>query len=82
VTKPNGGSFSSFATSGLVGLTPSQANGIWTLEFRDGQAGDTGTVYDATLNLNLVPEPLSSALTAGAALLAFAGYRRLRKARH
>ncbi|HMM65431.1 MAG TPA: proprotein convertase P-domain-containing protein [Dokdonella sp.] len=37
------------------GLTPAQANGTWTLTFRDGGGGDTGTVNAATL---YVDEPL------------------------
>lgn len=37
------------------GLTPAQANGTWTLTFRDAAGGDTGTVAAATL---YVDEPL------------------------
>jgi subtilisin-like proprotein convertase family protein len=45
------------ANSGFIGLTPAQANGTWTLTFRDGSAGDTGVVSTATLYLN-EPTPL------------------------
>lgn len=37
------------------GLTPGQANGTWTLTFRDAASADTGTVNAATL---YVDEPL------------------------
>ena len=51
-----------FATdSGFVGLSPAQANGTWTLTFRDGAISDTGLVSTATLYINQqtpVPPPL------------------------
>ena len=34
------------------GLTPAQANGTWTLTFRDGAGGDTGTVTAANLTVD------------------------------
>jgi subtilisin-like proprotein convertase family protein len=34
------------------GLTPAQANGTWTLTFRDGGGGDTGSVTAANLTIN------------------------------
>ncbi|MGI8813319.1 MAG: hypothetical protein ACR2IH_12455, partial [Pyrinomonadaceae bacterium] len=36
----------------FAGLTPAQANGTWTLTFRDGASGDTGTVTAANLTIN------------------------------
>ncbi len=71
----NAGQLTSFATdSGFVGLTPTQANGTWTLRFRDGNLFDTGIVTAA--ELTVVPEPLHYALLTGFGLIAFAGYRR------
>jgi|GEM_PF-3024607 len=49
------------ADSGFMGLLPAQANGTWTLTFRDGSGGDTGAVSSATLYINQatpVPPPL------------------------
>ena len=38
-------------TATFSGLTAAQANGTWTLTFRDGAGGDTGTVSAASLNI-------------------------------
>jgi len=38
-------------TSPFAGLTTAQVNGTWTLAFRDGAAGDTGSVTAANLTL-------------------------------
>ena len=80
----NAGQFTSFASnSGFVGLTAAQANGTWTLRFRDGDSdGETGAVTDASLTITPVPEPSQYALVAGLALLSFAGYRRLARAKN
>lgn len=41
-----------FATnSGFVGLPPTQANGTWTLTFRDGASGEAGSVSAAALTI-------------------------------
>jgi subtilisin-like proprotein convertase family protein len=50
---PGGEPATTFATdSGFKGLSPAQANGTWTLTFRDGSGGDTGAVTSATLYIN------------------------------
>ncbi len=38
-------------TATFSGLTPAQANGVWTLTFRDRATGDTGTVTAANLDI-------------------------------
>jgi subtilisin-like proprotein convertase family protein len=58
------------------GLTSGQANGTWTLEFRDGSESGTGFVTDATLTITPVPEPSQYAVLFGVGLLAFAAIRR------
>jgi subtilisin-like proprotein convertase family protein len=51
--EPGGEPATTFAAdSGFVGLLPAQANGTWTLTFRDGSGGDTGAVTSATLYIN------------------------------
>jgi subtilisin-like proprotein convertase family protein len=40
-----------FAASGLVGLSSAQANGTWTLTFRDRSPGNVGNVQSAMLTL-------------------------------
>ena len=67
---PGGEPATTFAAdSGFVGLPPAQANGTWTLTFRDGSGGDTGAVTSATLYINQptpVPPPLRfTTITAG-----------------
>lgn len=53
ITGPFVDQASSLATdSGFIGLPQARANGIWTLTFRDGSAGDSGSVSAATLFLN------------------------------
>jgi subtilisin-like proprotein convertase family protein len=42
------------ANSGFIGLSPAQANGTWTLTFRDAVAGSAGAVQSATLVLGTV----------------------------
>jgi hypothetical protein len=42
------------ANSGFIGLSPAQANGAWTLTFRDGVSGSFGAVQSATLVLGEV----------------------------
>jgi subtilisin-like proprotein convertase family protein len=49
---PNNDVATSFAAnSGFIGLTPAQANGTWTLTFRDCVSSDQGAVQSATLTL-------------------------------
>ncbi len=59
---PGGEPATTFAAdSGFTGLSPAQANGTWTLTFRDGSGGDTGAVSSATLYINQAtptPPPL------------------------
>lgn len=77
----NAGQFTSFAVdSGFIGLSPEQAEGTWTLRFRDGALIDQGEVTAAQLSFALVPEPAEYAVLAGLGLAAFAGYRRFRQA--
>jgi subtilisin-like proprotein convertase family protein len=76
----NAGQFTSFATdSGFVGLSPAQANGQWTVEFRDDDLQDVGHVYGVTLNITAVPEPAAWSLVGGLTLLGFGLGRRLWK---
>ena len=47
-----GGTLTTFKMdSGFIGLTPSQANGTWTLTFRDGATGVSGFVTAAALTI-------------------------------
>lgn len=52
---PGTGGVTSF-NSAFSGLTAAQANGTWTLTFRDGANQDTGTISAATLQITTVPE--------------------------
>jgi hypothetical protein len=72
-TNPNAGQFTSFAhDSGFVGLSPTQADGLWTLQIRIGATGENpGIVTDATLDITAVPEPSRSAVLAGLGLTGF-----------
>ncbi|HVF29855.1 MAG TPA: FG-GAP-like repeat-containing protein [Pyrinomonadaceae bacterium] len=44
----------------FAGLTPAQANGTWTLSFRDGAAGDIGSITASNLTVNAGATPLST----------------------
>ena len=47
-----GGTLTTFhMDSGFIGLTPSQANGTWTLTLRDGATADSGFVTAAALTI-------------------------------
>jgi hypothetical protein len=51
-----GGTLTTFhMDSGFIGLTPSQANGTWTLTVRDGATGDSGFVTAAALTIVVPP---------------------------
>jgi subtilisin-like proprotein convertase family protein len=57
---PNAGTATNM-TAAFAGLTEPQITGTWTLRFRDGGAGDTGTITAANLFLNqTVPVELQS----------------------
>lgn len=49
----------------FAGLTPAQANGTWTLEFRDSTLGDTGTVNGVVLILVVGPTVTSITPSSG-----------------
>lgn len=55
--------------SGLVGLPPARVNGVWTLSFRDGSAGDTGSVQAATLFINQPPLRFTSIVVSNGAVV-------------
>ncbi len=61
--------------SGFVGLTPPQANGTWTLTFRDGSGGGAGSVSAATLTILTTTAPFFSApvITNGNLKISLAG---------
>lgn len=58
------------------------ANGIWTLTFSDWSAGDTSTLTNWSLNIEAVPEPVTTALIIFAGIfgcLQFVRYFRARR---
>lgn len=49
-------------TAAFAGLTPAQANGTWTLTFRDAGAVDTGTVTAANLEIVATAAPIPDSI--------------------
>jgi subtilisin-like proprotein convertase family protein len=75
---PNGNFSGATSTAGLEVLNGHTANGTWTLFLADLSGGDQSTLVSWGLDISVVPEPSVLALT-GAGLMAFLGYRRLRR---
>lgn len=75
---PNNDVATSFTVnSGFIGLTPAQANGTWTLTFRDAVSGSGGAVQSATLVLGQVstqpPQVTRIGMSNGVVTLSFTG---------
>lgn len=73
---PGAGGTTSFDAA-FSSLTAAEANGTWTLTFRDGANVDTGTVSGATLQISTVPEVHPGLIgTSGCLLLCLGKMRR------
>lgn len=70
---PGGGVIGNFSIL-FAGLTPAQANGTWTLTFRDASLGNTGSVASATLGIGVGPTvtgltPMTGSTSGGTAVV-------------